>query len=259
MRVMKPWALSILCPIVMLLGCRSERKTTESQDQPEVSVFNAQQVPSSPRSREVAKRVEPVLVRDLLSKGMTYGAPIFIRIFKDERELELWVEKDGKFECFCTYRIAAMSGVLGPKVKEGDGQAPEGFYFVRPSQMNPTSNYHLSFNLGYPNAYDRARGRDGSALMVHGNQVSIGCYAMTDPKIEEIYTIADAALRKGQSFFRVHCFPFRMTDENMMKNADSEWIDFWKNLKQGYDAFEKTRQVPNVVVRGKVYQVEVTQ
>jgi len=243
----------------MLLGCRSERKTTESHDQPEVPVFNAQKVISSPRSLEVVQRVAPLLVRDLEAIGMTYGAPIFIRIFKQERELELWVEKGGAFECFRTYRIAAMSGTLGPKLKEGDGQAPEGFYFVRPSQMNPSSNYHLSFNLGYPNAYDSAHGRDGSALMVHGNQVSIGCYAMTDPKIEEIYTLADAALRKGQPFFRVHCFPFRMTDENMMKHADSEWIDFWKNLKQGYDAFEKSKQVPNVVVKDKVYQLEAMQ
>lgn len=258
MSVMKPWAFSILCPIVMLLGCRSERKTTGSQDQPEVPVFNVQQVPSSPRSLEVAQRVAPVLVRDLLAKGMAYGTPIFIRIFKDERELELWVEKGGKFEWFRTYPIAAMSGVLGPKVKEGDGQAPEGFYFVRPSQMNPKSNYHLSFNLGYPNAYDSAHGRDGSALMVHGNRVSIGCYAMTDPKIEEIYTLADAALRKGQPFFRVHCFPFRMTEENMIKHVGSEWMDFWKNLKQGYDAFEATMRVPNMVVRGKVYQVQAT-
>jgi len=223
-----------------------------------VPVFNAQKVPSSARSLEVRQRVAPLLVRDLAATGMNYGSPVFIRIFKEERELELWVEKGGKFECFRTYSIAAMSGSLGPKLKEGDGQAPEGFYFVRPSQMNPTSDYHLSFNLGYPNAYDSAHGRNGSALMVHGSWVSVGCYAMTDPKIEEIFTLADAALRKGQPFFRVHCFPFRMTDENMTSHADSEWIDFWKNLKQGYDAFEKTKQVPNVVVRGKIYQVETT-
>ena len=220
--------------------CRSR---SESQEKVAVPVFNAQQVPSSARSLEVRQRVAPLLVRDLEAAGLSYGSPVFMRIFKDERELELWVEKGGKFECFRTYRIAAMSGSLGPKLKEGDGQAPEGFYFVRPSQMNPKSDYHLSFNLGYPNAYDRAHGRDGSALMVHGSRVSVGCYAMTDPKIEEIFTLADAALRKGQPFFWVHCFPFRMTDENMASHADSEWIDFWNNLKQGYDAFEKSKQL----------------
>lgn len=235
--------------------CRSQ---SESQEKVAVPVFNAQKVPSSARSLEVRQRVAPLLVRDLAATGMSYGAPVFMRIFKEERELELWVEKGGKFERFRTYRIAAMSGSLGPKLKEGDGQAPEGFYAVRPAQMNPSSSYHLSFNLGYPNAYDRAHGRDGSSLMVHGSWVSVGCYAMTDSKIEEIFTLADAALRKGQPFFRVHCFPFRMTDENMTSHADSEWIDFWKNLKQGYDAFEKTRKVPNVVVKGKVYQVEAT-
>jgi murein L,D-transpeptidase YafK len=122
--------------------------------------------------------------------------------------------------------------------------------------MNPNSRFHLSFNLGYPNAYDQAYKRTGSALMVHGGRVSIGCFAMTDKKIEEIYALADGALRNGQRFFRVHCFPFRMTDENMKQHRSSEWISFWKNLKSGYDFFENTKLPPDVKVQNGMYVFE---
>ncbi|MFQ5604064.1 MAG: murein L,D-transpeptidase family protein [bacterium] len=118
-------------------------------------------------------------------------------------------------------------------------QSPEGYYFVTPKQLNPLSNFHLSFNIGYPNQYDRFHKRTGNAIMVHGNCVSIGCYAMTDPSIEEIYALADAAFRKGQKYIRVHIFPFRLTVENLAQYQNSRWFDFWQNLKQGFDYFEK--------------------
>lgn len=218
-----------------------------------IPAFTSQPAPSSERSREAITRVAPLLVRALQANGLSYGAPIFIRIFKNERELELWVRQDEAFQLFRTYEIVAMSGTLGPKQFKGDYQAPEGFYSVSPARMNPNSSYHLSFNLGYPNAYDRAHHRTGSALMVHGDQVSIGCYAMTDAKIEEIYCLADAALRDGQKEFQVHCFPFRMTAENMERHAESEWMPFWENLKEGYDWFEERRQPPEVGVREERY------
>jgi murein L,D-transpeptidase YafK len=145
---------------------------------------------------------------------------------------------------------------LGPKRQLGDGQASEGFYYVRPIQLNPLSTFHLSFNLGYPNRYDRIHGRTGSALMVHGSCVSIGCYAMTDSVIEEIYTLADAAFNNGQPFFRVHLFPFRMTKGNMERHQDSAWIEFWRNLREGYDYFENTFKPPNVLVRNRRYVFE---
>ena len=191
-------------------------------------------------------------------KGLALGSPVFIRAFKEERELELFVEDKGtgKFKLFRTYPIAAASGDLGPKLAEGDGQVPEGFYFVGPKAMNPNSKYHLSFNIGFPNEYDRAHGRTGSFIMIHGNAVSIGCLAMTDEKIEEIYTVADAALEAGQPFFRVHIFPFRMTGERMEKAADSEWIGFWENLKTGYDLFEKNRIPPSTTVKDREYIFE---
>lgn len=221
-----------------------------------VPVFNKQTVPSSRRSRDAIAAAAPALIRDLEAKGLAYGAPVFVRIFKEERALEVWLKRGEAFELFRTYDIVAMSGRPGPKLQEGDRQAPEGFYSVTPSRMNPNSRYHLSFNLGYPNEFDREHGRTGSALMVHGSNVSVGCFAMTDAKIEEIYALADAALRNGQRFFHVHCFPFRMTNGNMKKHGESQWVSFWENLQIGYDLFERTRQPPNVLVKNKEYVFE---
>ncbi len=220
---------------------------------PVALLFSKQAVPSSSRSRQVVSRVAPRLLRELRAQGLEYGQPIFLRIFKKEKKLELFVERDDSFVLFRTYDIAARSGSLGPKLREGDRQAPEGFYLVSPACMNPNSRFHLSFNLGYPNAFDRAHRRTGSALMVHGGNASIGCYAMTDAGIEEVYTLADAALRNGQKLFRVHCFPFRMTSGNMRRHRRSQWLPFWNSLKAGYDHFEHTSNPPEVSVRGRTY------
>lgn len=213
---------------------------------------------SHSRATAAAARVRPKLERDLQAAGLEFGASVFIRAFKEERLLELFVQnrRSGKFDLFRTYPIAAASGSLGPKLAEGDLQVPEGFYFVPPSAMKPDSRYHLAFNIGYPNAYDRSLGRTGSAIMIHGNRVSIGCLAMTDEKIEEIFTLCAAAQANGQDFFRVHIFPFRMSDERMAKVADSEWIDFWRNLKEGHDFFEKARVPPSVCARRNRYRFE---
>lgn len=221
-------------------------------------------VPSSPRSRAVAEQMTPRLEREFAAAGLRLGDRVFIRIFKHDSTsegnlgeaglLEVWVRAGERYRRFRSYRICYFSGELGPKIRQGDGQAPEGFYFVTPSQMNPSSRYHLSFNLGYPNAYDRAHGRTGSALMVHGSCVSIGCYAMTNPLIDEIWTIADAALRQGQPFFRVHIFPFRLTPENLALNRANEWVPFWENLAEGYRWFEERRVPPEVTVEGGQYR-----
>ena len=190
----------------------------------------------------------------LESKSMEIGAPLFIRIFKRSSELEVWLRKrGGKFELFKTYIICRYSGDLGPKLKVGDKQAPEGFYTVNAAQMNPWSKNHLSFNLGYPNDYDQNHDRSGSALMVHGGCSSIGCYAMTDYYMDEIYTLADAALAQGQATFQVHIFPFRLTTSNLTFYRSSRWHNFWTNLKQGYDLFEKYRLPPKVEVINKHY------
>lgn len=209
--------------------------------------------PSSARSIAAIARVRPSLEEALRGKGMRFGDPIFIRIYKETKQLELWVEKGDRFDLFRTYPICTFSGRLGPKLHTGDKQSPEGFYFVTPGRMNPNSRFHLSFNLGFPNAYDRAHDRTGSALMVHGACVSIGCYAMTNGGIDEIYALADAALRNGQPYFRVHVFPFEMTREAMERHRRSRWIGFWNNLKEGHDGFVRTGRPPNVEVRNGRY------
>lgn len=218
----------------------------------------AADLPSTRKSLRVLAKVRPVLAQELSKQGLSLNSPIFIRIFKASRELEVWVKNSERFELFKTYKVCSFSGLFGPKTKINDLQSPEGFYHVAPDQLNPSSQYHLAFNLGYPNPYDQAHGRTGSALMVHGDCVSIGCYAVTDEKMEEIYTIADAAFRGGQPFFRVHIFPFRMTRKNMKMHKRSEWYRFWKNLKQGYDIFETDRKPPNVIVKNKRYVFERT-
>lgn len=218
-----------------------------------VSLAYSSDIPSSKRSRKAVERVTPSLKEELGHHQLKLGLPVFMRILKAPNKLEIYLEKDKRFVHFKTYPICNFSGELGPKVAQGDLQSPEGFYFVRPIQLNPSSKFHLSFNLGYPNKYDRAHGRTGSALMVHGNCVSIGCYAMTDAAIEEIYTLVDAAFRGGQTLFRVHIFPFEMSDSNLKHHSSSPWAGFWSNLKTGYDYFEQTAQPPDVTVKDKQY------
>ena len=218
-----------------------------------VGVTVAAEIPTSSRSQAAIKRVTPKLESELDAKGMELGSPIFLRILKATHELEVWIENGSRFERFKTYRICTYSGDLGPKIRTGDHQSPEGFYFVSPARMNPSSQFHLSFNLGFPNTYDRAHGRTGSYLMVHGSCVSIGCYAMTNDGIEEIYALADAALREGQPFFRVHVFPFHLTSKNLADYRESRWLGFWRNLKEGYDWFVETGRPPNVDVEGGRY------
>ncbi len=151
----------------------------------------------------------------LEAAGIAPGMPVYLRVFKLESELELWVEKDGRFELFATYPMCMWSGRLGPKLREGDRQAPEGFYTVSKDALNPNSRMHLSFNLGFPNVYDRGKGRTGSFLMVHGGCASIGCYAVTDAVVDEIWAFVTAALDQGQARIPVHAFPFRMTERNL--------------------------------------------
>ncbi len=217
--------------------------------------MKAATIPTSARSKYAIERMKPALEKELGNKGLSFGSPVYIRIFKEEKELEMWVKKGGEFVLFKTYSVYTYgSEGLGPKLKQGDGKAPEGFYFVKPENLNPSSRFHLSFNIGYPNTYDRSKNRTGSEIMVHGSTVSIGCYAMTDPFIEEIFVLADGGFKNGQSFFRVHIFPFRMTDESLEKHKDSEWFDFWVNLKEGYDKFtEYGNNPPNVKVSGGKY------
>jgi murein L,D-transpeptidase YafK len=208
-----------------------------------------------PQSREgrAAEKAHERLDPILKAKRLAFGDELFLRVFKEEAQLETWLRSDGRFEHLKTYPICAASGELGPKERVGDEQVPEGFYAVGPTSLNPASAYHLSFNIGYPNALDRSLHRTGSLIMIHGDCVSIGCMAMTDPGIQEIYSLTKAALDKGQGRVPVHIFPFRMTAANMKRHQASKWIDFWRTLKVGYDHFEAKRIPPAVGVKDGRY------
>jgi murein L,D-transpeptidase YafK len=194
------------------------------------------------------------LLADIETRNMAKESPILVRIFKEESELEVWKEdKTGHFALLRTYPICRWSGELGPKIKQGDRQAPEGFYTITPSLMNPNSNYYLAINTGFPNAYDRANDRTGQFLMIHGDCSSAGCYAMTDEQIAEIYALARESFFGGQKSFQIQAYPFRMTPLNMARHRNSPHVAFWKMIKQGYDHFEVTRAEPKVDVCEKHY------
>ncbi|WP_456620039.1 MULTISPECIES: L,D-transpeptidase family protein [unclassified Bradyrhizobium] len=191
--------------------------------------------------------VPPKLLAAMVEKDMDLQSPILVRLFKQEAELEVWKQtRSGQFALLKTYPICRWSGDLGPKVREGDRQAPEGFYSINPGQMNPQSAYYLSFNTGYPNAFDKALGRTGSQLMVHGDCSSRGCYAMTDEQIAEIYSLGRESFFGGQKAFQLQAYPFKMTPVNMAKHRNNPNMAFWKMIKEGYDHFEVTRQEPKV-------------
>ena len=207
----------------------------------------------APTGRSHAPLSEKTLA-EMTAKNMDKESPILARIFKEESELEIWKQtRDGQFELLKTYPICRWSGDLGPKKKEGDRQAPEGFYTITPGQMNPNSNYYLAFNTGFPNAYDRAMGYTGSELMVHGDCSSRGCYAMTDEQIQEIYALARESFFGGQKSFQLQAYPFRMTAINMAKHRNNPNFAFWKMLKEGYDHFGATHQEPKVAVCDRRY------
>ncbi|MBX3570081.1 MAG: murein L,D-transpeptidase [Rhizobiaceae bacterium] len=188
------------------------------------------------------------------SRAMTPAEPIVVRIFKQESELEIWKrQKSGRYALLKTYPMCRWSGKLGPKTRNGDRQAPEGFYHVDAGMLNPNSQYYLSFNLGFPNRLEAALGYTGEALMVHGACSSSGCYALTDAGVAEIYAVAREAFKGGQRVFQVQAYPFRMTPKNMAANRNDPNYAFWKTLKRGYDLFEVTRQPPQVGYCGRSY------
>ena len=185
---------------------------------------------------------------------MERAAPVLIRIYKEDSTLEVWKQdRTGRFVLLSSYPICKYSGNLGPKIATGDYQAPEGFYDISPDQMNPTSTEYLAFNTGFPNAYDRSLGRTGSFLMVHGGCRSVGCYAMTDAGIEEIYGLVDDAFKGGQQKVQLQAFPFRMTAQNIARHAGDPNVPFWEILKTGSDAFHATGRPPAVAVCERRY------
>jgi murein L,D-transpeptidase YafK len=186
--------------------------------------------------------------------NMDRAAPVLIRIYKEESTLEVWKQdRTGKYALINSYPICKFSGNLGPKLMQGDHQAPEGFYDITPDQMNPNSSEYLAFNTGFPNALDRSLGRTGSFLMVHGGCRSVGCYAMTDYAMEEIYGLVDEAFKGGQQKVQLQAFPFRMTAQNLARHTGDPNMPFWEMLKAGSDAFLTTERPPRVAVCDRRY------
>lgn len=192
----------------------------------------------------------------LRNAGVKSGAPMLMRIFKETSELEIWLEKGDRFHLFATYPICHWSGTLGPKQREGDKQTPEGFYTINNRQMRHFGRWTRAINLGFPNAYDRAHKRDGSYILMHGGCSSVGCFAMTNPVIGEIYGLANAAIKSGQRHVPVHVFPFRMTDEALAAHEKSPWHGFWTTLQDGYKSFARTGRPPRVSVCEGQYRVQ---
>jgi murein L,D-transpeptidase YafK len=206
------------------------------------------------------KALSPQMLASLDQKRMPKESPILIRIFKEESELEVWKQDaSGRFELLKVYPICRWSGDLGPKVNEGDRQAPEGFYTITPGLMNPNSNYYLAINTGFPNAYDRANDRHGGFLMIHGDCSSRGCYAMTDEQVGEIYSLARESFLGGQPSFQIQAYPFRMTPTNLARHRTNPHMAFWKMLKIGNDHFEGTHLEPKVDVCDKHYVFDAVQ
>jgi murein L,D-transpeptidase YafK len=210
-----------------------------------------------PPEPPAALMAEDALARRLASHGMQLGGPIMVRIFKSEAELEVWMQAGDRFELLATYAICNWSGTLGPKLREGDKQSPEGLYSIGRRQLHRSRRWRRSLDIGYPNAFDRVHTRTGSSILVHGGCTTTGCFAMTDQVMEEIFQLSRAALLQGQQRIAVHIFPFRMTPENMAAHADSPWHSFWDNLKEAYDLFERTRLPPTVKVCDRRYVVSV--
>jgi murein L,D-transpeptidase YafK len=211
---------------------------------------------SSARSQQP---ISSATLAEMEKLDTTPSSPTVIRTYKKEAELEIWkMKSNGEYALLKTYPMCRWSGQLGPKKREGDMQVPEGFYSIAPGQMNPNSHYYLAFNVGYPNAYDRAYGRTGGNVMVHGVCSSAGCFSMTDDQVADIYAIARDSFRGGQRQIQLQSYPFHMTAENMAKFRLDPNIDFWKNLKTGSDHFEVAKTEPAVMVCGKRYVFDAT-
>src|SRR5579872_372672 len=206
------------------------------------------------------KELSPQMLAQLQAKNMPKESPILIRIFKEESELEVWKQDtSGRYALLKVYPICRWSGDLGPKVKEGDRQAPEGFYPITPGLMNPNSNYYLAINTGFPNVYDKANNRHGAFLMIHGDCSSRGCYAMTDEEIGEIYSLAREAFLGGQPSFQIQAYPFRMTGANLARHRTNPNMPFWRMIKVGNDHFETTHLEPKVDVCNRHYVFDAQQ
>ena len=211
----------------------------------------------NPKASGLSKKnkIRKLASTELESKNLAIGQPVLIRIFKKQNLLELWLNNGVAYKLFKKYKICYYSGNLGPKQMQGDHQAPEGIYSLTKHSLNPFSKYHLSFNIGYPNKLDQQLQRTGNYIMVHGGCVSVGCFAMTDDGIEEIYYIVESALLHGQQKIPVYSFPFRFTQKEFQTQKSSKWLKFWKSLEKINNHFEKYKTHPQIRIANGQYSL----
>ena len=227
-------AAAAVAALLALGGCQGERQLSQN---------NKHNVPMSAEMHA-----------SLSEKGVSARAPMLIRAYKKESELEVWKQNaSGQYVLVKTFPMCRWSGQLGPKVREGDRQVPEGFYSITPGAMNPNSSFYLSFNVGYPNAYDRAHGRTGALIMVHGACSSMGCFSMTDQQIADIYALARESFAGGQQSIQMQSYPFRFSPENLAKYRADPNMPFWKMLKEGSDSFDVSKRETRVSVCDRKY------
>ncbi len=216
---------------------------------------------SSVKLSAVFNGMEDSVIRQFEEKKLTWPPQaMYIRSFKYDRQLEVWVKGGAKepFKLFKTYKVCMQSGTMGPKRMQGDYQVPEGFYYI--NEFNPNSNYHLALGLNYPNASDRILSdslHPGNAIYIHGNCVSTGCIPISDEPIEELYIIATHVKSSGQDFIPVHVFPVKY---NVKKSADylaetlktrPALVGFTTQLKEAFNFFEEKKQLPVILVNKK--------
>ncbi len=208
-----------------------------------------------------AKRISQYTINKLQNElpllGLTVGDEVFIRSFKKESQMQLWMrpKNQQQFVLFRTYPICYYSGSLGPKRFKGDKVTPEGFYNITKKGLNPYSRFHLSLDIGYPNNYDRQLLRTGSLIKIHGACDAVGCFAMSNMQIEEIYYLVEQALSNGQNKIQVHSFPFHLTDDNLSAYKNNKWYEFWKELQVAYKIFNENKIPPLITVKNKKYVI----
>ena len=220
---------------------------------PLLFLSNKAYLPDSKRAGDIRTAVWPRLKKELGDKGLKFNYPIYMRIFKEEKQLEIWIKSGKRYQLFKCYNICFYSGGLGTKTRAGDRKSPEGFYTIKPNQLNPESRYHLAINIGYPNKLETANGYTGNNIMIHGICSSDGCYAMTDQRIEEIYTLVYKAFESGQKEIMLDIFPFRMDELHLKTYGKYSCLPFWKTIKPAYDLFQKNHIPPVVKIKGREY------
>lgn len=213
------------------------------------------------RLAPIVKGAQDTLRKQFEAKGLKWPARyIYMRSFKYEKELEVWVKNDinDTFQLFKVYKVCHTSGKMGPKRRQGDLQVPEGFYYI--SSLHPNSNYHLALGLDYPNFSDRLKSGApdlGGDIYIHGSCVSVGCIPILDNQIEEVYMLAAISKQEGQDFIPVHIYPIRYnwaSSVTFLKNEirdDRDWLKFNASLEASFNYFEKNHRLPLVAVNSR--------